>query len=215
MSAPTDDRLMRLYDDELGADEAARLEQRIVDDPESAAVLRGLQQVGSLLREAAAEQGAAADDIAVRVMACIDAEESTSGGAPLEAPDNPSSSGESNVTPLPRRWRHAVPALAGVLALAAAAVLVFRSGAVSHHPAGSTQASTQAMQPQEVQKPASPAPAAAHPVVADSSPPVAIETVDFGSHDGAIFMVSAGQGSTPVVWLTDEPAVHGGRTKPL
>jgi len=215
MSAPMDDRLMLLYDDELGADEAALLEQRLADDPDSAAVLRGLEQVGSLLREAAEDQGAAADDIVIGVLACIDAEESAEATGSLETPDDSGSRGESNVTPLPRRWRHAVPAFAGVLALAAAAVLVFQSGVLSHHPAGPDRASTQAMQPQQAAKRESPALPVAQPAVADSPPPVAIETVDFGSHDGAIFMVSAGQDSTPVVWLTDEPADQGGRTKPL
>lgn len=215
MSAPSDQRLMELYDDELGPEEAAELEQRLADDPDAAAVVRGLEQVGSVLREAAEADGALADDIAVRVMACIEAEESASSmGAPTGAGEAP---GGVLVT---GRWRHAVPVVAGVLALAAAALLVARWGAPTHRSVieGATaHPSAQAMQPRHVDKPAAGATKAkpGGAVAADSPPPVAIETVDFGSHDGAIFMVSAGSDSTPVVWLTDEPAAAGGRTKPL
>lgn len=206
MTLPNDDgAIMRLYDDELDEVEAAELERRIVDDPEAAAALRGLEQVGSLVRHAAEEQGAEADDIVVRVMACIDAEEPASPGP------------GARVVPLSPRWRRAVPAVAGVLALAAAAVLVFRSGPAAHHPSSDQPkvAGTQGEPHHAAKLPAAGQPDAHPKAVADTSPPVAIETVDFGSHDGAIFMVSAGQDSTPVVWLTDEPAVQGGRTQPL
>ena len=41
----------------------------------------------------------------------------------------------------------------------------------------------------------------------DDGPPAAsIEAVDFGNHPGTIFMVPAGDESTPVIWLEDEPA---------
>ena len=39
-----------------------------------------------------------------------------------------------------------------------------------------------------------------------SDPAVAIETVDFGAREGTIFLMQEGEGSTPVVWLMDEPA---------
>ncbi len=210
MTPSSDQRLMQLYDDELGLDEAAELDQRVVDDPEAAAVLRGLEQVGSVLREAAEADGGAADDIAARVMACIEAEE--------PATRTPTAAGHRRGVLVTGRWRHAIPVAAGVLALAAGALLVARWGAPAHHPVVKQAARTSArVMPRHVDKPlptvaTKPEPGAA---VADNPPPVAIETVDFGSHDGAIFMVSAGEDSTPVVWLTDEPAAADSRTKPL
>jgi len=36
-----------------------------------------------------------------------------------------------------------------------------------------------------------------------SSPPVAIESVDFGAQRGTVFVVEAGESVTPVVWLED------------
>jgi hypothetical protein len=35
------------------------------------------------------------------------------------------------------------------------------------------------------------------------SPPVAIESVDFGTQRGTVFVVEAGESVTPVVWLED------------
>jgi hypothetical protein len=43
----------------------------------------------------------------------------------------------------------------------------------------------------------------------------AIESIDFGSQNGAIFMVPAGTETTPVVWLTDDAAEDGDRMEPL
>jgi hypothetical protein len=37
-----------------------------------------------------------------------------------------------------------------------------------------------------------------------STPPVAIETVDFGGRSGAVFVVETGSTVTPVVWLEDD-----------
>ncbi len=215
MTSPRHDRLMLLHDDELGVEEAEELSQRIAGDAEAAGVLRGMEQVGSLLREAADARGAGADDIALRVMACIDAESAAPGGQALPPP---AEAGNARLVPLQRRWRHALPVATGMLALAAAAVLLVRSGTLAHHPVVDSPASAtaQAMQPtQAVKGPAALAPKPEAKAHAADSPSVAIETVDFGSHDGAIFMVSAGHDSTPVVWLTDEPAAHGGKTEPL
>lgn len=41
------------------------------------------------------------------------------------------------------------------------------------------------------------------PLSAEAGPGAAIESVDFGGGGGSIFMVQAGQDTTPVVWLTD------------
>ena len=41
------------------------------------------------------------------------------------------------------------------------------------------------------------------------SPAVAIESVDFGSHSGTVFVVEAGGSATPVVWLADDAKAGG------
>jgi hypothetical protein len=41
------------------------------------------------------------------------------------------------------------------------------------------------------------------------SPAVAIESVDFGSHPGTVFVVEAGGSATPVVWLADDAKAGG------
>ena len=46
-------------------------------------------------------------------------------------------------------------------------------------------------------------------------PGASIESVDFGTRNGTVFMVSAGENAIPVVWLVDEPALGGERSKLL
>jgi hypothetical protein len=41
------------------------------------------------------------------------------------------------------------------------------------------------------------------------SPAVAIESVDFGSHSGTVFVVEASGSATPVVWLDDDAKAGG------
>ncbi len=41
------------------------------------------------------------------------------------------------------------------------------------------------------------------------APAVAIESVDFGSHAGTVFVVEAGDSVTPVVWLADDAKAGG------
>jgi hypothetical protein len=48
-----------------------------------------------------------------------------------------------------------------------------------------------------------------------AAPGVSIENVDFGPHNGAIFVVSSGTRATPVVWLSDPPDETRARIKSL
>jgi hypothetical protein len=47
----------------------------------------------------------------------------------------------------------------------------------------------------------------------EAAPAASIEAVDFGNHGGSIFLVPAGEETTPVVWLVDD--AQGGRMEPL
>lgn len=193
MSRPDDELLMRYYDGELSEQEAAELERSL--DGRSARVVDGLDQLGAVLRAVAERQGEAAGDVAGAVLDRIDRDEKK----PLPAP-----------TPLPKpapRW--VAPAAVAVLAAAASLALFAGSDLESPAPVAS-----RAPLPAEPAHPvAVPAPPEEAPVIEeeDVAPAVAIEAVDFGSHNGAIFMVSAGAEATPVVWLTDDAP----RTEPL
>jgi hypothetical protein len=43
----------------------------------------------------------------------------------------------------------------------------------------------------------------------------AVESVDFGEHAGAVFLVSANHRVTPVVWLSSDALAEEGRTQAL
>ena len=200
-------KLMLLWDGELPEEEAEVLELRVARDAGARAALDDFELIGELVRETAQKQAScAAADLSGDVMVRLAAE-----ATPPRARRRQSSA----------RWRRVVPSFGGALALAAALLLVVH-GSRHASPAPHRVAST----PREVQ--ASPAPAAdlpsvpalasddAGPVGDDNAAPgVSIETVDFGAHDGTIFMVSAGEGATPVVWLSDQPAQNRARMKRL
>ena len=61
--------------------------------------------------------------------------------------------------------------------------------------------------------PSAPTESLPEPPDEDADLAATIEAVDFGNQPGSIFMVPAGEESTPVVWLEDEPA--GARMEPL
>jgi anti-sigma factor RsiW len=188
-----DELLMRYYDGELSEQEAAELERTL--DATGARVVAGLDQLGAILRSAGEQRGEAAGDIAGAVLERIEREE-----APAPAP-----------TPLAKpapRW--VAPAAVAVLAAAASLALFAGSGLESPAPVAS-RAPLPAEPSHPVAVPAPPVPEPALEEEEDVAPAVAIEAVDFGSYNGAIFMVSAGAEATPVVWLTDDTP----RTEPL
>ncbi len=201
MTSPIDELdLMRLHDGELAAAEVERLEARLLAEPEAARRLRSFERVGGLLREFSDQRGRGGDGIADAVIASIEGERASQ---PRSVP----------------RWRRVAPVAAAVLAMAAAAVLVVRSGAPHRvpvadalavapapaiEPAAGRSSSDAVVQPAVLPEPAE-----------DATPSVAIESVDFGARNGTIFMVQNGETETPVVWLMDDPALPGGRIEPL
>jgi anti-sigma factor RsiW len=198
MNRPSDELLMRYADGELSPAELDELERLLEADGQATAIVAGIDQLGDVLRALGERRADAAGDIAGAVLARIDAEQSLgSEEAPPESGARPHSG-----------WT--VPILAAGLAAAAAAAIWLATPSDSPAPVAR---SLPAVQPSE------PAPAPPQPASMpedDVAPAVAIEAVDFGSHNGAIFMVSAGNQATPVVWLTDDVAETGGsRTEPL
>jgi anti-sigma factor RsiW len=188
--------LMRYYDGELSDEEAAEVEAALENDPDARRVFEGLEQLSAFVRKHEEEQ--ALPDLTDAIMGRIAREERKESAPPAEVVRGP--------------WSTILPAAAAVLALAAGVALV---NELSNKPATTTPV---------VQQPSSELPVAPVPseepaeeqVLADSQhPAVAIETVDFGAREGTIFVMQEGEGSTPVVWLMDEPAPAGGRMEPL
>jgi anti-sigma factor RsiW len=194
MNRPSDELLMRYADGELSPAEIEELERRLEGDPEASAIIDGLDQLGDVVRALGERQGQGAGDIAGAVLAQIESDE-------RHRPDAPP---ESGARPVPG-WTFPVAA-AGLAAAAAVAIWLATPGETPAPVARSLPTA----------QPAAPSPTPAPQPEDDVAPSVAIEAVDFGSHNGAIFMVSAGNTATPVVWLTDDVAESGGsRTEPL
>jgi anti-sigma factor RsiW len=187
--SPEHSRLMRYYDGELDADEAAELEAELENDREGREVLAGLEQLSGFVRGASERP---APDLTDAIMARVARE-------PRQD--------RTLAEPALAGWRVILPAAAAVLALAASVALV---NEFSRTPAEQVRV---VQQPPLIAVP--PEESAAAPTVVAERDAVAIETVDFGAREGTIFVMQEGEGSTPVVWLMDEPTPAGGRMEPL
>lgn len=171
----------RYYDGEADEAEAERARELIAADGASRAHFERLALLGSLVREAESGRRPPAD-FTDRVMAKVAAE-----------------------APPARRKRAAALATtaASALALAAVAILWLR---VPPPPGAGTELAPRTELPVPVGAPSLAEASLAEPVI---EPPVAIESVDFGPTQGAIFLVSAGVTDTMVVWTLDDPPPHG------
>ena len=184
--------LMQLHDGELSEREEAELCEGL--SAEEQAMLGALEQVGDVVRALDQDVEARAGDIAQGVMARIEAEP--------RALREPAQVVRLDARPAPGRSRGKVLVVGLVLAAAAAGIVWLKAAPA---PVGPTPvAVTQVTAP--IEPPAPPAPPP-DPEVAEEepSPAASIEAVDFGNSAGSIFMVPAGDESTPVVWLVDEP----------
>jgi negative regulator of sigma E activity len=200
--------LMRYYDGELPEAEARDVETTLASDTEARRVLEGLEQIGAVVRGLALDRAEPHGDLADRILERIEAEKVE----PAPAPGGPSAE-----VVRPARWQRVVPAIAGALAVAASIALVVE---LTREEAPSAPSGQAVRAPAPVLgTPASPASPALEPETpvaeADVTPAVSIETVDFGGHQGTIFMLQEGAASTPVVWLVDEPSPRGTRMEPL
>jgi anti-sigma factor RsiW len=195
-------QLMRYYDGELGPGEAAEVEAALANDPEAQRVFEGLEQLSAFVRMHDREQAPADDGLTDAIMARVMGEKR----------GDRSTSAAPEVVRGP--WRNIVPAAAAVLALAAGVALV---NELSKKSEPLPPVVEQPVAPSE--QPVAPVPSLEEPpaeqVLAETDPAVAIETVDFGAREGTIFMMQEGEGSTPVVWLMDDPDPTGSRMEPL
>lgn len=194
--------LMRYYDGDLSSEEERKLEHALENDEAAREHLLATRQVGEAVRAWAERRSAGQQDLVGDVMARVD------GARPARA--------GSGIRSLPR----ALPIAASALAVAAA-IAVF-AGTRRPSPAGHDEAVPAAPQNIIVRSSAELAPRAAEtgqPVraskAASFSPAVSIEAVDFGDSHGSIFVLSSETYDTPVVWLSEGPAISAPRTHPL
>ena len=213
--------LMRYFDGELTAEEEAEVERYLRADPEARRFADNLELLGDVVRDAAMKRASAHDDLADSVMARLDAE--VPGAAlPVQQAPRPLDAGRPRLAAVNGRSPAKVAALVGVsLALAAGAALVLRTTGpsrpelVSQGPTASTSAAQYA--PKHAEELAAGSADAAERAAPESSASASIETVDFGSSAGTIFLAGEedGEETTPVVWVMDEPGPSPGRMEPL
>ncbi|MBI3202552.1 MAG: hypothetical protein HYZ29_13510 [Myxococcales bacterium] len=197
--------LMRLYDGELDPETAAELERSLSD--EDRRVLAGLDQVGEVVRAYEPEGLARFAGVADQVMAALDEPD-------RGAPRRPEVVVELEpVRSRPKQRTSAPVVVAGLVLAAAAAVALWLSTPAAPTPSAAPLASA-TLGPAAPPAPITPAPdSPAETADEEADLAATIEAVDFGNQPGSIFMVPAGEESTPVVWLDDEPA--GARMEPL
>jgi len=187
--------VMQYHDAELDPLAAEQLERQLRWDAPRRRYLESLETIGDGVRDAV-RQATPTFDLTDQIMARVAAQPSST---------RPSSSDASRPggAPASPTWRRKIKVALGVglgstAALAAGALFWLSVGMPSDRPA-EISAATRILEP---------------PALDDSARGVAIESVDFGVGGGSIFMVQAGQTSTPVVWLTEPPEVEVG-SEPL
>lgn len=173
---PEQQRLMALHDGELDASAEAALEAELAQ-PRNRAELRRLALIGELVREAEAAR-AVPPDLADEILA------RTIGTAPRRPARDRKPA-----------WQRFAAAGAGVLALAAMLALVVTRRAEPQAPA--------AVEARRMEMPAPSVAVAVAPSEPEGSG-VSIQSVDFGSTQGAIFLVSGAESETMVVWTLED-----------
>jgi negative regulator of sigma E activity len=214
--------VMRYLDDELSAEEQRALEAELAVDPDAQSLLANLEYVGSVVREVA--DRSADVDLTDSIMARVDADAAV---PPPQAP--PVEAARDRVRALEdARDAKATRARAPIKAAALVAVsLAIAAGAALF--IGAQQAPDEGGERARAAPAPVPLPQAsaetervalgesrADAADADTTA-AAIESVDFGSSAGSIFLVAEGEGeeTTPVVWLVDEPPPDPSRMEPL
>lgn len=201
--------LMKLHDGELSAEEIEALERELGDD--DLALLEGLEQVGDVVRALAEDQGGAADGIADGVMAELERDGRV---APRLEVLPGGSAGDQGELPKPRAGgASALPFVAGAMALAAAVLLYIGFANRPNEPGPVARPTAAEPATPAVATALTPEPLAGAVAEEEAAPAASIEAVDFGNQPGSIFMVPAGDETTPVVWLVDEPT--SARMEPL
>lgn len=174
-----DELIMLLHDGELDAEQAEAVRALIEDDASAAALFEQLDLVGSTLRESALAAPSSVD-LTDAIMARIERE-------PVVLDIKLPAAGR-------RGPGRALGIVSGALALAAGLSLLV----------------TRAMHSDSVARSADVAAPVAAMSAPEAEPPeqsVAIERVDFGGSQGAVFMVPGSDDRTLVIWTLDDAPI--------
>ena len=176
-----DERIMLLHDGELDEREAEEVQALLAQDPGARALFQQLDWVSSAVRESVARVPAS-DDLVDAVMARIALEQ-----PPAHLPA---------VAPVARLVRPARPlaVVSAALALAAGLALLVTRGPRPQSVASHVDV-------------AAPAGAISAPEPDPPEQSVAIERVDFGGSQGAIFLVPGSDDRTLVIWTLDDAPI--------
>ncbi len=193
---PSRELLMRYLDGEVSEAEAREVESALDQEPALAEELEAYSELGSFLRAFSEVEASKPFDVSGDVMAAIEAEPAR---APVRAPARVQS-----LLPRIATW------VSLGAAIAAGSVLVARSWSAPPAPSGPSAA--HAPVAAERASAAAAASAVAPPELAaalqaeeeSKLPPATIESVDFGSNAGSVFVVSTDSSETPVVWMPDD-----------
>ncbi|MCK6534605.1 MAG: hypothetical protein L6Q84_16645 [Polyangiaceae bacterium] len=197
--------LMRAYDGELTPEEAAELERSLSD--EDRRVLAGLEQVGDVVRACEPEAVARFAGVADQVMAALGESDVADSSGPEVVVDR------GPARPVRKRATSMPVVVAGLSLAIAAAVALWVTTPKAPAPSAPAPLGASFTSPTVPVSPSAPTESLLEPPDEDADLAATIEAVDFGNQPGSIFMVPAGDESTPVVWLEDEPA--GARMEPL
>lgn len=198
------ERLMRFYDGELSEEEARAVEAELEGNPELLDELEAYTQLGSFVRASNQHtlDSARELDISESVMQAI-----ASAARPMPVP---------RLAKVHALWPRVASFVTLGAAVAAGSLLVIRSWSTPHRvpaaPASlhatlsssSTAAPPSSAAEQETQAQADePQPFGETENDANLGP-ATIESVDFGSNTGTVFVVSTDSSETPVVWMPDD-----------
>ena len=175
--------LMRYHDGEVSEEEARVVEAELEQEPALADELEAYSELGSFVRVWGEASRAKQFDISETVMAAID----------------PPRARVHSLLPRIATW------VSLGVAIAAGSVLVVRSWSApapppsrAHAPGAAAFSSSGALEPEpEIS-------AALQGEDEQKLPPATIESVDFGSNTGTVFVVSTDSSETPVVWMPDD-----------
>lgn len=199
--------LSAYFDGELTPERACYVARALRSDPTAQAMLRDWQRIRSALGQLPVDSSLAEPGRTDRILSGIERQLASKRAKPLPRAARP-------VGSIPPQWqgssvRHDVGwrAVTAGIALAASVMLVLTS---SNSP---TLPSTGSAEPVVAYGLA----VVNHEAAAAAEEPqgAAVESVDFGDHAGAVFLVSANHRVTPVVWLSSDALTEEGRTQAL
>ena len=176
--------VMRYFDGEVSGEEARQVEAALEQEPALMVELESYSEVAKHVRTWSAGRAQGSFDVSESVMRAIE----------------PRQARVHSLMPRIATW------LSLGAAVAAGSMLVVRSWS-SAHVSGARQQPPPAFVAAE--QPLSSASAAAPEVSAaleeePKLPPATIESVDFGTNSGTVFVVSTDSSETPVVWMPEE-----------